>query len=247
MNLPFRPRTGTPAAGDGVRRDLPAELLADGRLCATARLIAVALVTHWARVKDHCWPSDRTIAARVGRSSGHVQRCLRQLERAGWIDREHTDEVPSGRRIWLLWRCGAGARRVPAPARGPPGAGAQRTESSRNRRKGTGRGPGSQRTTTGGGPPCPAGIATAGPPPRRDWPADARRRSARAPRRPGGRGGRPPVPRPRAGRPGSDAAACRVAGHRCRGDRSGPREGGRRRRRREGRHGRPRRAVADPC
>jgi hypothetical protein len=58
-------------------------------------------------------------------SVGHVQRCLRELERAGRIRRERTAAVPNGRRIWLLWRCPgdrAGARRDPAPARTAPTA-----------------------------------------------------------------------------------------------------------------------------
>src|SRR4051794_19865947 len=88
---------------------------------STAKTVAVALVRHWAWSKDHCWPSDRTIAARVGRSVGHVQRCLRQLEAAGWVERERTDDVPNGRRIWLNWRRG-GARPGPAPARTAPAA-----------------------------------------------------------------------------------------------------------------------------
>jgi hypothetical protein len=110
-------------------RGVPPTLLADPALCATAKLIAIALVTHWAWTKDHCWPSDKTIAAKIGRSPGHVQRCLRQLERAGWIAREQTNEVPGGRRIWLLWRRGAGARPVSAPARegGPAPARSERS------------------------------------------------------------------------------------------------------------------------
>src|SRR5258707_94315 len=55
-------------------------ILADPGLGATAKLIVVALVKNWAWVKDHAWPSDETIAARIGKSSGHVQRCLRELE-----------------------------------------------------------------------------------------------------------------------------------------------------------------------
>src|SRR4051794_26426392 len=71
-------------------------LLADPGLGSTAKTVAVALARHWAWSKDHCWPSDRTIASRVGRSVGHVQRCLRQLEAAGWVERERTDDVPNG-------------------------------------------------------------------------------------------------------------------------------------------------------
>src|SRR5262249_20147595 len=96
-------------------------LLADTRIGSTAKAVALALVRNWAWYKCWCFPSDRTIAAKVGKSPGHVQRCLKQLEDAGWVEREHTGEVPSGRRIWLLWRSperGQGARPAPAPARG---------------------------------------------------------------------------------------------------------------------------------
>jgi hypothetical protein len=99
-------------------------LLADPSLGSTAKTIATVLVKLWAWVKDPCWPSDRPLAAKVGKSQGYVQRCLRQLEDAGWIHRQRTDEVPTGRLIWLAWRCppaSAGAQRGSAPAReGPP-------------------------------------------------------------------------------------------------------------------------------
>ena len=121
-------------------------LLADPGLTSTAKAVAVALVRNWAWRRDHCWPSDKTIAAAVGRSVGHVQRCLRALEHAGWVGREHTAEVPNGRVLRLLWRrddaaedgaAAAGAprpvtacppRREPArpaavPAGGPPSSG----------------------------------------------------------------------------------------------------------------------------
>jgi hypothetical protein len=93
-------------------------LLADPNLGSTAKNIATVLVKHWAWVKDHCWPSDRTIADKVGKSPGQVQRGLRQLEDAGWITRQRTDQVPNGRLIRLLWRSAplsADAQRVPAP------------------------------------------------------------------------------------------------------------------------------------
>jgi hypothetical protein len=99
-------------------------LLADPHLGSTAKTIATALVKHWAWSKDHCWPSDRTIAGKVGKSPGHVQRCMRELESAGYIARERTDEVATGRRIWLAWRRTTleGARPDAAPALDPPAA-----------------------------------------------------------------------------------------------------------------------------
>src|SRR5512135_630047 len=132
MNRPTT-RCTTPAADPRTGRGafvLPRDpgldrLLADPDLGSTAKTIAIALVKHWAWFKDSCWPSDRTIAGKVGKSQGHVERCLRQLEDAGWIERERTDEVPTGRRIWLAWRrptAGAGAQGSPAPAREGPSA-----------------------------------------------------------------------------------------------------------------------------
>ena len=93
---------------------MPPELLADTRLNSTAKVLVAALVEHFAWTKDHCWPSDATIARIIGKSIGHVQRCLRLLEATGWIRRETTDEVPNGRRIWLLWRSKLGALRSPS-------------------------------------------------------------------------------------------------------------------------------------
>jgi hypothetical protein len=94
-------------------------LMVDPALNSTSRLVALTLVRHYAWSKDHCWPSSATLARRVGKSVGHVQRCLAQLERAGWIRRERTPDVPNGRRIWLLWRC-AGAQPDHSLARSAP-------------------------------------------------------------------------------------------------------------------------------
>ena len=109
------------------------DILADPTLGSTAKMILISMVKHWARYKDHCWPTDETLAKKVGKSIGHVQRCLHELERAGRIFREKTDEVPNGRRIWLLWRCpGNRAARggTPRRAHSPHRAGAANKSSS---------------------------------------------------------------------------------------------------------------------
>src|SRR4051794_11995964 len=101
------------------------EILADPPLSSTAKALVTVMIKNWAWYKDHCWPSDRTLAAKVGKSVGHVQRCLHELEQAGRIGRERTDEVPNGRRIWLLWRRPGGpigAQRDMTRARGVPTA-----------------------------------------------------------------------------------------------------------------------------
>jgi Helix-turn-helix domain len=100
-------------------------ILADPDLSSTAKALITVMVKNWAWSKDHCWPSDRTLAAKVGKSVGQVQRCLHELEQAGRIQREKTDAVPNGRRIWLLWRCPGGrtgAQRQVAKARSTPAA-----------------------------------------------------------------------------------------------------------------------------
>ena len=78
------------------------DIIADPNLTASAKLVIIALVRRWAWFKDHCFPSDQTIAAAIGMSPGHVQRCLAELEQAGYVRRERT---PRRRIIWLLWRC----------------------------------------------------------------------------------------------------------------------------------------------
>ena len=80
-------------------------ILADPGLSSTAKALITVMIRNWAWYKDHCWPSDATLAKKVGKSIGHVQRRLRELERAGRIDAERTAAVPNGRRIWLLGCC----------------------------------------------------------------------------------------------------------------------------------------------
>src|SRR4051794_9213453 len=121
---PAATRTGRGAAAP-PQDPRPDEIPPDPTLSSTAKAIVTVLVRNWAWVKDHCWPCDKTLAAKVGKSVGHVQRCLLELEQAGRIRREKTDEVPNGRRIWLLWRSPGGregAQREIAPARTVPAA-----------------------------------------------------------------------------------------------------------------------------
>jgi DNA-binding transcriptional MocR family regulator len=99
---------------------LPHDLSADPRLSPTDVRVAAALL-YWARSQADCWPADRSIAARAGRSVGTIQRSLRRLEAAGWIAREKSAENRTGRLIQLLWRS-ASARPPAAPLSDPPTA-----------------------------------------------------------------------------------------------------------------------------
>jgi hypothetical protein len=97
---------------------LPHDIAGDPRVSPLGKTVLLALL-FWARGKDHCWPSDASIGARVGRAVGTVQRALRQLEALGLVVREKSDANRTGRLIRLAWlRAGdqsplSSAREVP--------------------------------------------------------------------------------------------------------------------------------------
>jgi DNA-binding transcriptional ArsR family regulator len=68
--------------------------------------IVVALL-HYTKDKVVCWPSDRTIGEHVQRSRSTVQRHLRRLEAAGYIERDKSSNPNNrtGRLLRLTWRC----------------------------------------------------------------------------------------------------------------------------------------------
>jgi Helix-turn-helix domain len=80
------------------------ELLADTRLGRLAKQLVVVLVRNWAWFAPRCWPSNASIAAKLGVHPKSIPRALRELELTGWADRLPTDNVPTGRYIRLLWR-----------------------------------------------------------------------------------------------------------------------------------------------
>lgn len=82
---------------------LPHDLAADPRLLPIDVRLLLALV-FFARDKDHCWPSDKTLGERIGRARPTVQRRLRHLEALGLVRREKSDANPTARSIRLTWR-----------------------------------------------------------------------------------------------------------------------------------------------
>jgi hypothetical protein len=90
---------------------LPRFIADDPGIHPTDKAILLALAGFAWGKKSLCWPSNRTLAARVGRTPEHVQRRLVALEAAGLILREPCDTNRTGRTIRLLWRCPS-----PAPA-----------------------------------------------------------------------------------------------------------------------------------
>ena len=86
------------------------DLLADSRLGRLAKQLVIVVVRNWAWFAPRCWPSNQTIADKLGVHPKSVPRALRELEAYGWADRLPTDEVPTGRFIRLLWRVDQGNR-----------------------------------------------------------------------------------------------------------------------------------------
>jgi hypothetical protein len=115
--------TRTPATAAETRAEqrlcapfaaLPHDIAADPRLSPTDVRVLLALL-FWARSKAVCWPSDRSIALRIGRSSGTVQRALRHLEALDLIERRRADN-PTGRELVLRWRATPAAPVIDPPA-----------------------------------------------------------------------------------------------------------------------------------
>jgi hypothetical protein len=93
-------------------------LLEDHRLGPLARQIATKLVLEWAWTKSTCFPSDATIAAKVGGAHPKsVNRALAELARYGYILRRKMTRWWNHawrqvREIVLLWRCTPGSATV---------------------------------------------------------------------------------------------------------------------------------------
>jgi hypothetical protein len=79
------------------------DIASDPRLTPVDVRVLLALL-FYARAAATCWPSDRSIGERVGRSISTVQRSLRRLAQLGLIERHATAENPVGRVLVLLWR-----------------------------------------------------------------------------------------------------------------------------------------------
>jgi DNA-binding transcriptional MocR family regulator len=80
---------------------LPHDLVADTRLTHTDKVL-VALILKYARDKDHAWPSNRRLAAELGRSVRTVQGCLVRLKSTGWIGTRPAANR-TGRVLILAW------------------------------------------------------------------------------------------------------------------------------------------------
>ncbi|CAB4185931.1 Helix-turn-helix domain containing protein [uncultured Caudovirales phage] len=67
----------------------------------STRMVAIALADYANTDTGHCWPSIANLARRSGLSLRQVQRCLREIETEGWIERDGVHRV--GTNLWI-WR-----------------------------------------------------------------------------------------------------------------------------------------------
>ena len=67
----------------------------------STRMVAIALADYANSDTGHCWPSIATLARRSGLGVRQVQRCLRDIEEDGWIERTSIHKV--GTNLWI-WR-----------------------------------------------------------------------------------------------------------------------------------------------
>ena len=70
---------------------------------SSTRMVAVALGDYVNTDSSYAWPSVANLARRSGISTRQVQRCLRQIERDGWIERATGDNHRLGTTLWI-WR-----------------------------------------------------------------------------------------------------------------------------------------------
>src|SRR3954451_21091902 len=127
---------------------LPSRIADDPTIPPLDKAILLVLAGHAWAGKDTCWPSNATIAAKVGRSPGHIKRRLAGLQGRGLIAREPSGENRTGRVFRLLWRA------TPVMPARPTGGSLARPESDESQeqkkeRPESDEGPGS--------PPPPAG------------------------------------------------------------------------------------------
>jgi DNA-binding transcriptional MocR family regulator len=64
-------------------------------------MVAIALADYANTDTGHCWPSIASLSRRSGVSGRQVQRCLREIEADGWIERSSLHKV--GTNLWT-WR-----------------------------------------------------------------------------------------------------------------------------------------------
>ena len=101
-------------------------LIADPRTEGLPRTLACHLVLKYANGKDVCFPSDKALAADLGKHPTAVNRALRVLRVLGYVAATTVRRWVNGfylvrRYLRLLWRCtypGAGAKNLLAPAPG---------------------------------------------------------------------------------------------------------------------------------
>ena len=66
----------------------------------STRMVAIALADYANSDTGQCWPSIASLSRRSGVSGRQVQRCLREIEADGWIERTRFHKVGTNLWIW---------------------------------------------------------------------------------------------------------------------------------------------------
>ena len=103
MEQDDRPGISAPEGLDYAR--LPMMALADDRLSDGAKLCMAAICSFCWGERTICWPSNRAIAARLGKSPRSIPRLLEELEAAGYLIRfDEPERIGTHREIGLNFR-----------------------------------------------------------------------------------------------------------------------------------------------
>ena len=66
----------------------------------STRMVAIAIADYANSDTGQCWPSIANLSRRSGVSGRQVQRCLREIEADGWIERTRFHRVGTNLWIW---------------------------------------------------------------------------------------------------------------------------------------------------
>jgi hypothetical protein len=112
-------RKAPPPPGRKPYSSLPDPLRDDPTIPPAAKSLLLILAGFAWGARPACWPSDRTLGARLGRSIPTVRRWLAWLAGRGLIARYPADNA-TGREIALPWKLGIGAGRPSVENERPP-------------------------------------------------------------------------------------------------------------------------------
>ena len=102
MRKNLRRNETTEEEGQGMIQAIALVLdFAPSHWTSSTRMVAIALADYANTDTGNAWPSIANLSRRSGVSVRQVQRCLREIEADGWIERTRLHSV--GTNLWI-WR-----------------------------------------------------------------------------------------------------------------------------------------------